>query len=290
MIFWLFLFGLIIGSFLNVVTLRYDPDKFILNRKILGGRSMCPHCGRTLSFWELVPVVSFIVQGGRCVGCKARIGLQYPLVEILSGLIFVFAPYAVSKLFYVFGFNLAGWLFLSFSALWTLALLTLLVIAVIDIRLRLIPDEANIFLAVLGIIFIILKSLGAEGITGGSFVGSYALIFGFHGNIYLSHGAAFLFGAVFFGFLIAITRGRGMGMGDLKLAAALGVLFGWPDVALIVALAFIMGAVVGLGAIILGKKGMKSFLPFGPFLVAGAALVFFFGYPILAAYFGLFPA
>ncbi len=289
MIFWLFLFGLIAGSFLNVVAVRYDPEKFILSPRVIGGRSRCPHCGRTLSFFELVPLLSFLAQAGRCRKCRAKISPQYPLMEILCGLVFVFVPYAISKLSYAFGFHLAPWLFLSLCAVWILALLTLLVVAVIDIRLRLIPDEANIFLAVLGIIFIALKALGAEGVTGGSFVGSYALLFGFQENVYVNHGIALLFGAVFFGFLIAITRGRGMGMGDLKLATALGVLFGWPDIVFVVALAFIMGAVVGLGAIILGKKGMKSFLPFGPFLVAGAALVFFFGYPILVAYFKLFP-
>jgi len=233
MIFWLFLFGLIAGSFLNVVAVRYDPEKFILSPRVIGGRSRCPHCGRTLSFFELVPLLSFLAQAGRCRKCRAKISPQYPLMEILCGLVFIFVPYAISKLSYAFGFHLAPWLFLSLSALWILALLTLLVVAVIDIRLRLIPDEANIFLAVLGIIFIALKALGAEGGTGGSFVGSYALLFGFQENVYVNHGIALLFGAVFFGFLIAITRGRGMGMGDLKLATALGVLFESPASAVI---------------------------------------------------------
>jgi prepilin signal peptidase PulO-like enzyme (type II secretory pathway) len=123
---------------------------------------------------------------------------------------------------------------------------------------------------------------------GGSFLGSYAVIFGLRENIWLNHLVGLAVGAAFFGVLILITLGRGMGMGDLKLAAALGVIFGWPDIILIIAVSFIVGSLVSLPALITRKKGMKSFLPFGPFLAIASLVIFFFGPDLMRIYFSLF--
>ncbi len=91
----LFVFGLAIGSFLNVVALRYDGERSLFDAGPVSGRSYCPHCGRTLRWFELVPLVSFIMQGAKCRRCHAPISFQYPLVELISGLVFVFVPWHI---------------------------------------------------------------------------------------------------------------------------------------------------------------------------------------------------
>lgn len=287
---WLSVLGLAIGSFLNVVALRYNPDKFIFNRRTLGGRSACPKCANKLNWFELVPLLSFVFLRGRCRNCKNPISFQYPLVEIFSALIFLFIPLFVhsSKFLVLTGnMNLGGAEKIILSVLFILVFLTLLLVFLIDLRLKIIPDELNLFLIILGAIFIFYTS-GGFNLTGGSFLGSYAGIFGLRSNIWLNHLLAFGFGALFFGALIFITRGRGMGMGDLKLSAALGFLFGWPDVLLIVALAFILGSVVGLFAMLAQGKRWKSYLPFGPFLALASLIIFFWGHDLVSIYFKLF--
>lgn len=276
----LFLLGAVFGSFLNVVSLRYDPDKFILGKHLLG-RSHCPSCKRTLRFYELVPILSFVFQRGRCRSCLQKISAQYPVVEFLSGLIFVLVPSVLPRHFMV-----PPGPFVLLAVFFTVVFLTLLLISIIDIHTYIIPDEANVFLALLAapILFI-----GREtfDIASGSFVGPYALLLGVRENIWTNHFLGALVGFLLFGFLAFITRGRGMGMGDVKLATALGLLFGWPDILIITMLGFVIGSVVGLGAICTRKKTIKGALPFGPFLAAASFLVFLVGPDLLRWYFGL---
>jgi len=279
--FLLFVFGAAIGSFLNVVSLRYNPQKFLLHGEIIGGRSRCPNCRKTLRWFELVPIVSFVSQRGRCRRCKSKISFQYPIVEILSGFIFVSVPIVLGRYFYILHST-----FYILAVLWILALLALLLISLIDLRLGLIPDEANIFLAILA--FLIIVVAGSSGFPPFSFLGPYAAILGLGGNWWLNRLVAMAIAAIIFGGIIAATRGHGMGIGDLKLGTVLGFLFGWPDIILVIIFSFIIGAAVGIAAILGGKKTMKSSLPFGPFLALGAALVFFCGSYIVRAYLGIF--
>jgi prepilin signal peptidase PulO-like enzyme (type II secretory pathway) len=254
---------------LNVLAVRYDPDRFVVTRESVGGRSRCPQCSRTLRWFELVPFVSFLIQRGRCRSCGTRIGLHHPAAELASGLIVAFVPLVAGA-----GGGWAG------GTLWTLVFLVLLLLSLIDIRLRLIPDEATALLAALGIIIAFLA-------PAASLFGGYASLFGLGGaNVWVNHIAAALAAALLFGALIAVTRGRGMGLGDLKLAAALGLVFGWPDIVLVVMFAFIIGALFGAGAIAAKRKTMKSAVPFGPFLAIGAALAFFCGSTLVNWYFG----
>lgn len=278
----LFIFALAIGSFLNVVVLRYDGERFLLDAKALGGRSHCPHCKATLRWFELVPIASFLVQGGRCRRCHARLNIQYPIVEFLSGLIFVFVPFALGI---SVGTTPTAPLALV-AALWVLAFEALLVMAVIDIRLGIIPDEINIFLGVLGI-FLMIITAGYFGTENISFLGPYAAIFGGQGSVVLARLAGAAFGGAFFALLIAVTRGKGMGMGDLKLAIPLGLLFGWPDIVFVLMFAFVIGAIAGVFAVVRGKNTMKGTLPFGPFLALGATTLFFWGPAIFGWYFSL---
>lgn len=279
----LFVFGVAIGSFLNVVALRYDGTRFLLDRHALGGRSHCPHCGETLRWFELVPLVSFMMLGARCARCKAPISFQYPVVELFSGLIFALVPWRIAV--FAAGTAAAGGVpFVILAALWIIVFEALLVMSLIDIRLGIIPDELNIFLFVAGI-FLAIFTVGYVGSSNGSFAGAYAVLFGLQGDFWINRIAAMALAAAFFALLIWITRGRGMGMGDLKLAVPLGLVFGWPDVLLVVAAGSVIGAVVGIILMIAGRKKMKSTVPFGPFLAVGAAVVFFFAYPLFQWYF-----
>lgn len=288
----LFLFGTSIGSFLNVLGMRYTPGKRIFDFKIIGGRSACPRCGKKLHWYELVPIVSFIIQGGRCRGCKNLISLEYPIVEVASGLVFAFLPQAIVKAYQVVFYRLGGawpdwyyWLI----AIYLLAALTLILLSIIDFRLKIIPDQANILIASLGILLVLVSSFyGLFSSQLNSFLGHYSQLFGFMENIWLNKFAGVIFGLVFFGVLIYLSRGRGMGMGDLKLALALGLLLGWPDIILSVVLAFISGAFWSIILIILGRKKFKSTVPFGPFIALGALVTIFFGRDIMDLYFSIF--
>ena len=277
----LFVFGLAIGSFLNVVALRYDGEHFLFSPKLIGGRSHCPHCKKTLRWFELVPLISFIIQRGRCRNCKTRIGFRYPVMELLSGLIFVFIPLRFASVSYLMPHALS---LISLSAIWIIAFEIFLLLTYIDILLGIIPDELNIALIVLGFIEIWFLAV-SFGIGNPSFFGAYAAVFGLQANVWINHILAALFGALFFAGLVVVTRGKGMGMGDVKLALPLGLLFGWPDILGITMIAFVAGGVFGVFAITVGKKTMKSAVPFAPFLIAAAAIVFFWGSTLLGGYF-----
>lgn len=275
----LFVFGLAIGSFINVLALRYDGEHFIFDPKVIGGRSHCPRCKHVLRWFELIPLASFLVQGGACRHCRAKIGFQYPLVELLSGFIFAAVPAALAGYPWLVP---AGWY--VFSGLWIAALEILLLIAYIDLRLGIVPDELTVFLGVVAI-FEAIFAAAYLGPDRQSLLGSYAAPFGFYGNVWLGRLAAGAFGGAFFWFLVFVTDGRGMGMGDVKLGIPLGFLFGWPDVVLLYAVAFIVGAAVGIALILRARKTMKSAVPFAPFLTLAAAFVFFLGAPATAWYF-----
>lgn len=289
-----FVFGTVIGSFLNVLIFRYDPNRSLVNIKTISGRSHCPKCRKVLSVFELIPVVSFLFLRGKCRACRERISFQYPLIEALSGAVFVFVPlflnafYAQSNSLF-FSFNLAPWYyFLVFF--WVLVFLSFIVLAAIDLRFFIIPDEINVFIAILGAFIAWLTAQNAIFLPpySLSFVRHYALVFSPTQDIFLSHALGAGVATIFFLGLVLITRGKGMGMGDVKFMAAAGILFGWPDIGLGILFAFILGGIWSAGLFFRRKKGMKDKIPFGPFLVLGLSLVFFFGFSAVTNYFGLF--
>lgn len=286
------LFGLIFGSFLNVVTIRYNPDKGFSNVKSIGGRSRCPICRTQLCWYELIPVLSFLFLRGRCHHCGHRISLQYPIVELLTALIFYTVPLQVAAsarmLFLSDALFLSGSV-VALAALWVIVFVLLLILAVIDFKHMIIPDSITIGLAILGMgIAGITQWVQGFGAFQGSFLRHYAIVFGLRGDIWMNHFVAALVGLLFFGGIIVLSRGRAMGWGDFKLAGALGLVFGWPDIALVLMLSFVIGSIISIGLMVRGRKHMRDAVPFGPFLVAGAATVFFFGYQLTSLYFGLF--
>jgi leader peptidase (prepilin peptidase)/N-methyltransferase len=296
----LFIFGLAVGSFINVISLRYQPGQKFLDRKIIGGRSHCPNCHKKLNWYELIPVISFLIQKGKCRHCGHRLSLQYPLVEILSGLIFVFVPLVLTYNLQPTTYN---FLLLLVVSCWLLVFLLFLLLSIIDLRHSIIPDSINLSLAILGIILIVayqklsyLFSWNPNFSGRFSFFKYYSMPLDFlplsivnsQLSIVINHLFAALLGMFIFGLIIFFSRGRAMGMGDFKLIGPLGLIFGWPDILMVIALSFIIGAIVGIIFLIKKKKKIKDAIPFGPFLVIGSSLTFFFGYLIIDGYFKLF--
>lgn len=290
--FLLAILGLIFGSFLNVVTIRYNPDKGFSNIWSFGGRSRCPICHKQLAWYELIPVLSFLFLRGKCRHCGHRISLQYPIVELLMAAIFTTVPLQLSMLSRSFALGsvaVSSIDFLIFSLLWIVVFVLLLILAVIDFRHMIIPDSINVALAAVGIALTAMtQAVHGFGQFQGSFIRHYAIIVGLRDSIWTNHIIAAIIGLAFFGTVIVGSRGRAMGWGDFKLAGALGLIFGWPDIVLVLAFSFIIGSIISLGLMARGSKGMKDAVPFGPFLVIGATTVFFFGYQLIGLYFGLF--
>jgi prepilin signal peptidase PulO-like enzyme (type II secretory pathway) len=187
---------------------------------------------------------------------------------LLSGIIFVSVPLAlgVGPALGVSATVAAPLMLLA--ALWIAVFEALLVITLIDTRLGIIPDEINVFLAAAGVLLLLVPApLDAAAVLV---------------KIIAALGAG-----AFFALLIAVTRGKGMGMGDLKLVIPLGLLFGWPDIVLVLMAAFVIGAIVGVIAVARGANSMRGTLPFGPFLALGAVTAFFWGAPIIGWYLSL---
>lgn len=249
-----FILGLILGSFLNVLIFRYHSGQSI------DGRSHCLSCGKILGWFELLPVASFLIQRGRCRGCQSKISWQYPLVEVATGLLFLLS-------FVCFG---DGGLAAVFFYLVVVSFLVL--ITVYDLRHKIIPDTFVLGLGVLALIKPFWLAMGVDNRV--SWNDDYRMII--WGG--LAGGGAFLL-------LWLLSRGRWLGLGDVKLALAIGLLLGWPQVFSALVWAVWLGAVVGLILILLTKTRlfgfkkyftMKSELPFAPFIILGAILNLFF--------------
>jgi len=284
----LFVVGLAFGSFLNVVTLRYSPERGFYHKEHFSGRSHCPHCHKILSWYELIPLASYMIQRGRCRTCQSRLTVQYPLVELTSGLIFLFVPLTLKGLFLMPIPNYYPLLIVA-SIIWIVAMLFLLATFIIDLRHYIIPNSVSLTLFIVALIWIVIgwKTGVFSEIYGASFLKQYAVIFPSFSLVILNHVIGAAVGALFFFIIVLISSGKAMGMGDVKLIGALGLLFGWPDIAVIILLSFILGAVIAAGLLVFRKKTMTDKIPFGPFIVLAAAIVMFFGTGLMSAYFGI---
>lgn len=273
----LLVFGAAIGSFINVLGFRYSVKKGF--RDALFGRSKCPHCKHQLGWMDLIPALSFIFLMGKCRYCKKPISWRYLLGEVSAALIALFVPLQI-------GFGIP-------ALLWAICLWTLLLISIVDFRLKIIPDSLVLLITILGFGLIVFKYSNGyfdelTRFNGVSLMGAHYLTFSIGKNILMNHFYSILFALGLFGGLYGLSRGRAMGMGDVKLASALGLWLIFPDMVLAMALAFIVGSIVGLVLMQLKKLKFKSNVPFGPFIAAGVTLVFFFGYDIVNGYFKIF--
>jgi leader peptidase (prepilin peptidase)/N-methyltransferase len=229
-----------------------------------------------------------MIQGGKCRTCQARLTVQYPLVELSSGLIFLFVPAVLGKLFLTLPTNYTLLISVS-SAIWIVAFLFLLAMFIIDWRHYIIPNSVNLTLFIVALIWIFVgeKAGAFSSIYGASFLKQFAALFPQFSSGILNHSLGAVIGAAFFLLIFLLSRGRAMGMGDVKLMGVLGLLFGWPDTLVIMLLSFIIGAIISVFLMALGKKKMTDKIPFGPFIVIAAAIVFFFGAGLMTSYFGI---
>ncbi|MCL4354620.1 prepilin peptidase [Patescibacteria group bacterium] len=236
--------GLAIGSFLNVAI-----DRLPKNKTILKGRSYCDYCKKTLKWYDLVPVFSYISLKGKCRYCKKKLSIQYPVVEIAASLLFLFMYFYTITGFYqnpdVIYMIIFNFLLVSF----------LIVIFTTDIKYGIIPDKVLIVLTVVLIIFklVFMQQIFINNLLSG--VGAF----------------------VFFLALYYATKEKGMGFGDVKFAFIIGFLVGFPNVITALYMAFLTGAFTSIILILLGKKRYSNAVPFGPFLSGSLFVVYLWG-------------
>lgn len=234
-----FIFGLIIGSFLNCLIWR------LYKNETLGGRSYCPRCRKTIVWYDNIPLLSFILLGGHCRHCQKKISWQYPFVELVTAILFL-----LTWQINIFSSNFS-WLLLRD---W-LIIITLVVVFVYDYRWQLVP--MTIVWPLSGVIFILNLILGIYWLNLLFFT---ALSAGFFLIQYL------------------ITKKKGIGEGDIWLGMLLGVAFPrYPDLLLILLISYSFGALVGLGLMIGHQKNWKSSIALGPFLAVGAIITLIWG-------------
>ncbi len=244
-----FLLGSVLGSFLNVVILRYistlGSDSLTHQKLNLGGRSHCPRCQRQLRWWELVPIISFIFLRGRCASCHTEVSVQYPLVELAMGLIVLVIATPIPTTLPEVWLTVVE---ISIAAV-------LVVLFMIDLKTMLLPD---IFVGVL-LGLVVMRQIVIYNLAPST----YRLADSLWG---VGIGAGFLF------FLWAVTRGRGIGLGDVKLMIPLGVWTGLTGSIALLFIAYMVGGVVACYLLARKQATIKSAMPFGPFL-CGAALM-----------------
>ena len=256
------LFGLLIGSFLNVVIYRMpkmmqrESDNYVAhesgrelphqdNFNLMVPRSACPHCGHQITALENIPLISYVALGGKCSACKAPIPLRYPLVEAATALL-------SALLVWKFGSGWAGLATLGFGY-------ALLAMTVIDYDTQLLPDDLTFPLLWAGLLVNL----------NGAFAPLHEAVIG------AACGYLVLW-SIYWLFKLA-TGKEGMGYGDFKLLAALGAWLGWTMLPTIILLSSLVGAVVGISLILFAKRGRDKPIPFGPYLAAAGMIALLYG-------------
>ena len=240
----IFITGTLIGSFLNVCIYRLPEDKSVVSPP-----SACSTCGHRLGFLDLIPIFSYVFSGGRCRHCSAKYSIQYPLIELLNGILYLF-------IFYKYGFT---WI----SVMHCLTLSVLIVVFMIDLRYKIIPDSLVIF----GLLYTTIISIMLIDVN------IWDKVFGF----------AFGFGL----FLLIALITNAMGGGDIKLMGFLGLNFGLKGIIFVTMASFVIGAVISVGLLISKIATRKDYIPFGPFIAVAALIYIFWGEELINIYFNL---
>ena len=242
----LILFGLIIGSFLNVLIYRMP-----IGKSIVKPRSYRPQCKKPIKFYDNIPVISFIVLCGKCRSCKAKISLQYPLVEIFTAFTFWIS--------YSFYFSIS-----PIYTLFTIIFLCIMVVlAIIDFKHMILPDELTIGG---GVLFLIYSFFNPLITYKDAFISAF--------------GSALVFTLLYF-FYLKVRKIEGLGFGDVKMMILLGAFLGVNRLLIALLLASLSGVIIGFIFIIFKGKDLKTKLPFGPFLALGAYVSVFWGVCVL---------
>ena len=244
------LFGLLIGSFLNVVIYRLPRGQSLVTPP-----STCPGCGSRIRPIDNIPVLSWILLGGKCHKCGAPISIQYPIVEVATGFLFLLVawltpagPLLVARLLFV---------------------VILVVLFGIDLHHQILPNVITLPGIAIGFLFSLVTPPGWMN----SLIG-----------IALGGGILYAIAAAYY----AVRREEGLGMGDVKMLAMIGAFLGWKAVLVTLILSSFAGALVGIGIIALSRGSMRLALPFGTFLAVGAIAAMIAGEPLVAWYSGFF--
>ena len=245
----IFIFGMCIGSFLNVCIYRLPESKSIADPP----RSICPSCKSHIRFYDNMPVLSYIWLKGRCRNCNAPISFRYPLVELMNGIV------AVALLF-KFGLSVESFVYFVFIS-------SLIVITFIDLDHQIIPDIITLPGIPMGLIAsFALPTITLKASALGLLIGGGSLWF-----------VAWAYNL--------IAHRDGMGGGDIKLLAMIGTIIGWKGVIFTIFASSVIGSCVGITMMLIKNKNMKFAIPFGPFLSIGAIAYVFFGSQCIAWYF-----
>ena len=256
------LFGLLVGSFLNVVIhrlpkmmeqewhrncaeLRNEEIADSPSYNLVVPRSACPDCGPQIRAWENIPVISYLALGGRCSGCKTRISPRYPLVEAATGLV-------AGLIAWRFGFGATALTAMLFA-------FSLIALTFIDFDTHLLPDDITLPLMWLGLLLNI----------NGTFTDLQSAVIGAMAGYLTLWSVYWLFKLV--------TGKEGMGYGDFKLLAAIGAWFGWQLLPAVILLSSLVGSVIGIGLIVFARHGRNVPIPFGPYLALGGIAALFWG-------------
>lgn len=263
------IFGLLVGSFLNVVIYRlpkmmqqeWHANCLELQGKempeqakytIVKPRSACPKCGHQISAIENIPIISYLFLRGKCSACKTKISLRYPLIEALTGSLIGFAAYQ-------YGYSSTA----VFAFIFIFALIAL---TFIDFDTQLLPDDITLPLLWLGLLFNLHRGFtDLKSAVIGAMLG-YLILW-----------------SVYWLFKL-VTGKEGMGYGDFKLLGAIGAWFGWQLLPAVILLSSVAGAVIGIGLILFKGKSGNTAIPFGPFLALGGIAALFFGQQLASFY------
>ena len=263
------IFGLAVGSFLNVVIHRlpkmmereWHNNCLELQGKevpeqpkytIVTPRSACPNCGHNITALENIPVISYLMLGGKCKGCKSKISIRYPLIEALTGVV-------IGAVACKYGYTYSS----LFAFMFVFALVAL---TFIDFDTQLLPDDITLPLLWLGLLF---------NLNGG-FVDIKSAVLGAVFGYLILWSVYWLFKLV--------TGKEGMGYGDFKLLGAIGAWFGWQLLPAVILLSSVVGAIIGIAMIMFKGKSGGTAIPFGPFLALGGIAALFFGQQLSAFY------
>jgi len=236
-----FIYGLFIGSFLNVCIFRIPAGISLIKPP-----SSCGSCGHRLNYIDMLPVVNYIINKGKCRYCKSSYSMQYPLIELLNGILYLFISLK-------FGFSIN-------SIIYCIIVSLLIVVSMIDLKHKIIPDG----LIITGIIIGIILLLQDKTVLFNRLIG-------------LGIGLGL--------FLTIAVLTNAMGGGDIKLMAVLGLIFGIKGILFIALFSFVIGAIISVALLTLKIKSRKDEIPFGPFISLSALIYIFYGTEIVALYF-----
>lgn len=261
--FFVFAYGCVIGSFLNVVI-----DRIPKRESVIKGRSHCDHCNHKLKWYDLIPIASYLALNGKCRNCEKAISFSYPIVELITGLSFLVVVLLILKQNYFYLLDIRYFITIDY---FLYIISSLIVIFFIDLKYGIIPFTIVLYAVASCILWYVLLPIF-------NFSPAEISIFDLSNYNYLNYLLSGVGVFLFFLIIFLVSKGRGMGFGDVVFVFLMGFILGFPRIILGLYITFLTGAFVSLLLILIGKKKFKGgTVPFGPFLVFGTVICLFWG-------------